>query len=303
MPQPGPARILAALTLAAGLAAMPAAAQTPAPPPATLAPAGVDPVVARVNGTELRLSDLSEAAQQLPAEMRSMPPGVLFPMLLDQMIDRVAIVALARKRGLEREPDVARQIARAQDQALQTALIGRDVGPMISEAAVRARYDRDIGGKMGEEELHARHILVPHEADARAVIAELKKGGDFVALAKAHSSDKGSAQDGDLGFFKKADMVPEFAAAAFALKPGQVSDNPVKTQFGWHVIRVEERRTTPPPAFEESYDGLRQKMIQEGVELVLKEARAGLIVEKFNADGSPQRATDNAEPPPNPPRK
>ncbi len=311
--QPGSVRLFAALMLAA--AAAPALAQAPATPapatpaPATPAPAPAatsrpaDPVVARVNGTEIRLSDVSEAAQQLPAEMRTMPPAMLFPLLVDKLVDEVAVVELARKRGLHQEPAVARQMARAQDQALQRALISREVGPDVTEEKLRARYESEIAGKPGTEEVHARHILLGSEADAKAVIAELKKGADFAALAKARSADKGSSDGGDLGFFKKADMVPEFAEAAFALKPGQITETPVKTQFGWHVIRLEERRTAPPPAFEEAYDGLRTKAIQEGVDEVLKEARAGLNVQRFNMDGTPRRATDNAEPPPAPAKR
>ena len=294
------ALLLAANLVAAGLLASPAAAQAPAP--ATSAPSAADPVIARINNTEIRASDLAEAAQSLPAEMRGMPPATLYPMLLDQLVDRAAIIDLARRRGLDREPTVARQMARAQDQALQTALISRDVGPLVGETELRARYDREIAGKPGEEEVHARHILLPNEADAKTVIAELKKGGDFATIAKARSTDKASG-DGDLGFFKKADMVPEFAAAAFALKPGQITDAPVKSQFGWHVIRLEARRTAPPQPFEEAYEALRIKTIQEGVEKILREARTGLTIEKFNMDGTPRRATDDAQPPPAPARR
>ena len=294
------ALLLAANLVAAGLVASPAAAQAPAP--ATSAPSAADPVIARVNNTEIRASDLAEAAQSLPAEMRGMPPAMLYPMLLDQLVDRAAIIDLARRRGLDREPTVARQMARAQDQALQTALISRDVGPLVGETELRARYDREITGKPGEEEVHARHILLPNEADAKTVIAELKKGGDFATIAKSRSTDKASG-DGDLGFFKKADMVPEFAAAAFALKPGQITDAPVKSQFGWHVIRLEARRTAPPLPFEEAYEALRTKTIQEGVEKLLQLARTGLVIEKFNLDGTPRRATDDAQPPPAPARR
>ena len=299
-----PPSLAVALALVAWLATPQANAQAPAPAPvaAAVPAAAADPVVARVNGADIRLSDLAEAAQGLPAEMRAMPPAMLHPMLIDQLIDRAAIVELARKRGLDREPAVARQIARAQDQALQTALISRDVGPLVSETELRARYDRELAGKAGEEEVNARHILLATEADARAVIAELKKGADFVTIARARSSDKASG-DGDLGFFKKTDMVPEFAAAAFALKPGQITETPVKTQFGWHVIRTEARRSAPAPAFEEAYEALRTKTIQEGVEKLLQQARIGLAVEKFNMDGTARRATDDAQPPPAPPAR
>jgi peptidyl-prolyl cis-trans isomerase C len=283
-------------------------APTPLPMPAPVpmpAPGGPaiasDPVVGRVDGSDIRLSEVSDAGQQLPEEMRGMPSNMLFPMLLDQVIDRRAILALAKRQKLEQDPNVARMIARAQDQALQTALITREVGPLVTDAALRARYDRDVANKPGEEEVHARHILVATEAEAKQVIADLNKGGDFAAIAKARSSDPGAAtQGGDLGFFKRADMLPEFANVAFALKPGETTQTPVKTQYGWHVIRLEERRTAPPVPFDTARDELRQKLIQEGIDKVLKEARAGLTIERFNPDGSPSRPTDGAEPPPAP---
>ena len=192
-----------------------------------------------------------------------------------------------------------RQVAAAEDRALQTAMLSKEVGPSVTDDAVHARYDQEIAGKPGEEEVHAKHILVDNEAEAKKIIADLKGGADFAALAKQHSKDPGGAQQGgDLGFFKKGEMVPEFATAAFALQPGQVSQTPVHSQFGWHVILVVERRRGEPPSFDQARDELRQKMIQEGVQKVVAKARASVAVEKFNLDGSPARATEQAEPPP-----
>jgi peptidyl-prolyl cis-trans isomerase C len=290
-----PLAALAALCCLAG----PASAQAPsAKPPTAQTPAAQDPVVARVNGAEIRLSDLQDAMQDLPAEYRSMPPQTLYPALINQLVDLEAVVAMARKQGLDKDPPVQRQMARAQEEALQSALFHRDIGPMVTDEAVHARYDRDIAGKPGEPEVHASHILVASEADAVVIIAELKKGGDFAAIAKARSSDPGAAQGGDLGWFKKGDMLPEFADVAFALQPGQITDKPVHTQYGWHVIRVEERRTTTPPPFEQARDELRNQMIQEGLQKLVASALAEVKVEKFNLDGSTPRPTDNAEPPP-----
>jgi peptidyl-prolyl cis-trans isomerase C len=266
------------------------------PPPAPSAP---DPVVAKVNGQEIRLSDVKDAAQALPANLHNMPTQTLYPMLLDQLIDGRALVAEARKTGLDKDPAVQRQVTEAADRALQTAVLSKEVGPSITDEAVRARYDHDVAGKPGEEEVHAKHILVDSEAEAKKIIGELKGGADFAALAKQYSKDpSGAQQGGDLGFFKKDEMVPEFATAAFALQPGQVSQTPVHSQFGWHVILLVERRNAEPPSFEKARDELRQKMIQEGVQKVVAKARASASVEKFNLDGSPVRATDTAVPPP-----
>jgi peptidyl-prolyl cis-trans isomerase C len=262
-----------------------------------------DPIVARVDGQEIHASDLAEAAQALPQDMRGMPPAVVMPMLIDQLVDRKAITLLARQRKFADDPGVLRAVARATDQAMQTALLQKEISPLITDAALKARYDRDFAGKPGETEVHARHILVPDEADAKAAIAEIKAGADFATVAKARSKDPGSADGGDLGFFKQGDMVPEFAAVAFALKPGEISQTPVKSQFGWHVIKVEERRQAPPASFEEQKDLIRQTVIQEGIQGIVKTAKVGLKIEIFNPDGTPKHATDLAEPPPAPVKK
>jgi peptidyl-prolyl cis-trans isomerase C len=278
-----------------GPAQPPAAAAAPAAKPA--APV-VDPVVARVDGRDVRQSDVMALAEGLPENVHGAPSAQLYPMLLDQLIDGQALVILARKTGLDKDPAVARQMQDAADRALQSALLSHDVGPSITEQALRARYDHDIAGKPGVEEVHARQILVPTEAEAKKIIADLKKGGDFEATAKKHASGPGGVQGGDLGFFRKDQIVPEFANAAFAMKAGEISQNPVHTQFGWHVIKVEERRTAPPQTFEQAHEALRQRMIQEGVQKVVAQARDGVKVEKFNRDGSTIRPTDGAQPPP-----
>jgi peptidyl-prolyl cis-trans isomerase C len=258
-----------------------------------------DPVVAKVNGQPILLSELNEAVASLPASTRSMPQQTLLPLVLEQLVDGRALAIEARKDGLDKDPAVARQMQLAEDQALQNALLHKDVGPLITDDAVRARYQSDIAGKPGVEEVHARHILVADEATAKKIIAELKKGGDFAALSKQYSKDPGAAQQGgDLGFFKQADMVPEFATAAFALKDGEVSPTPVHTQFGWHVIQTLEHRTAPPPDFDQSKEALRRQMIQEAVKKVVAQARSAVTVETFNLDGSPVKPTDSAEPPP-----
>jgi len=205
--------------------------------------------------------------------------------------------------------DLTEKQAKAEHARLQAEIAGhdrryyQDDAPTVSDAAydaLRARYQRDIANKPGEDEVHARHILVDNEDLAKKIIGDLKKGGDFAALAKEYSKDPGSDHSGDLGFFKQDEMVPEFAAAAFAMQPGQTSETPVHTQFGWHVIQVLERRHAEAPSFEQAHDELRQKVVQEGVQKALADARSRVTVEEFNLDGSPKRATDTAVPPPAP---
>jgi peptidyl-prolyl cis-trans isomerase C len=307
----GPARLLSAVALLGAAAATPALVQPAQAQPATSAqpapassapaqPAG-DPVLAKVNGQAIHLSDLKAASETLPPQARAMPPQQLYPMLLDQLIDAQALLVEAKKTGLDKDSEVQRSMQMAQDRALESALLNKEVRPQVTEEAVKARYDQQYAGKPGEAEVHARHILVADEATAKKIIAELKKGGDFAALSKQYSKDPSAAQQGgDLGFFKKTDMVPEFADAAFALKDKDITQVPVKTQFGWHVIQTLEHRTAPPPSFEQVRDELRQSMVQAAVQKEVADARAQVSVERFNMDGSPVKATDTAEPPPAP---
>ncbi len=283
---------LAGLTLASGAVL---AQPKPATPPA--AAAQQDPILAKVNGADIRLSDLNVLAQQLPPEARQLPPQQLIPQLLDQAIDGKALLALAKKQKLDQDPIVSKTMQAASDRALQTALIQREVGPTLEEAKIRAKYDHDIAGKPGEEEVHARHILVKTEAEANDIIAKLKAGADFATLAKEKSTDPAAASGGDLGFFKSADMLPEFSAVAFSLKPGQYSDKPVQTRYGWHVVKVEERRTAPAPTYEAVHDELRQQMIQDGINKAVGTARAAVKIERFNPDGSPLTAAKPAPAP------
>ena len=258
-----------------------------------------DPVLATVNGQAIHFSDVRDAAEQLPPQARSMPPQQLFPLLLDQLIDARALLIEAQKMGLDKDPIVQRQMQAAQDHALESALIAKTVRPQVTDEAVKARYESEYANKPGETEIHARHILVPDEATAKKIIADLKKGGDFAALSKQYSKDpSAAAQGGDLGFFKKGDMVPEFSDAAFALKDNEISPTPVKTQFGWHVIQVMGRRTEQAPTFEQERDKLRQQIAQAAIQKEVDNARGQVTVVRFNADGSQARPTDSLEPPP-----
>jgi peptidyl-prolyl cis-trans isomerase C len=282
-----PARLVAAVALVGLVSVGPAVAE---PDP--------DPVLAKVNGQPIHLSEVKAAAETLPPQARSMPPQQLYPMLLEQLVDAQALVVEAKKTGLDKDPDVQRTIKLTEDRALASALLNKVVRPQVSEEALKARYDEQYAGKTGETEVHARHILVPDEATAKKIIGDLKKGGDFAALSKQYSKDPGAAQQGgDLGFFKKGDMVPEFANVAFALKDNEVSPTPVKTQFGWHVIETLEHRTAQPPSFEQARDELRQQVAQAAVQKEVAQARNDVKVEKFNPDGSAAKATDTAEPP------
>ena len=294
VPGPAAAGLVALVLLVPVLLAAPAASQAPSrPAPAAQAPATppADPVVARVDGVEIRLSEVREAGEQLPDEVRDAPPAVLYPLILDQLIAQKALVAAARAAHLERDPEVRRRVARAEEQELQQAYLRREVAASVTDDGLRRRFAAQAAGAGGEEEVHARHVLVPTEAEARAALAEARApGADFAAVARRHSTGPGAQGGGDLGFFKKGDMVPEFAEAAFALKPGEISAEPVHTPFGWHVIKVEERRAGAPASFEDNREALRQAAFEEAVAATVERVRSAAKVERFNLDGTPVRA-------------
>ena len=282
---------LAAITIALLSAPALTLAQTALPPAPTAAagpPPSADTVIAKVGPDTIVYSDLQDAMQTLPEQLRAMPPAMLYPMLLDQLVDRDVIVLQAKKDKLQDDPKVKQAIAQATNMALQNALLTREIQPTLSPEAIQARYDKEYAGKSGDPQVHAEHILVASEEKAKDIIAQLNKGADFAALAKENSTDPSAKENsGDLGWFKKGDMLPEFSDAAFALKPGQITQTPVHTRFGWHVIKLEQTRVAPPPPIDEVRDEIRQQIIQEGVAKVLASAKQGVKVEKFNPDGTP----------------
>jgi peptidyl-prolyl cis-trans isomerase C len=272
------------------------AQKPPAKPPATAAatPAAQplkDPVVATVNGQPIRLSELEIAQQALPQQYRNMPLQAVFPALLDRIVDSKLVVQEGKKNKVTDDPAFKKRMAFVEDQVLQDFWIQREVARKVTAEKLQQRYEERLKSMPSEEEVHARHILVSTEDEAKAIIADLKKGAAFDKLAKEKSTDKASgAEGGDLGWFKKSDMVKEFADAAFALKKDELTETPVKTQFGYHVIKVEDRRKAPPPAFEELADQLREEMAREAVTAQLDQLRSGAKIEKFNIDGSKAEA-------------
>jgi peptidyl-prolyl cis-trans isomerase C len=275
---------------------------TPATPATPAGAPSAATVVATVDGHPIHLGDLDAAVQELPQQARAMPAQQLYPILVDQLVDREALVLAARKQGLDKDPAVQALMARADDQVLQNALLRRDIAPQINETNLRAMYDKEIGSKPGEQEVQASHILVPTEAQAKDIIAQLNKGADFATLAKKYSTDPTGAQNGgDLGYFKKGDMLPEFSNAAFAMKPGQITQTPVHTRYGYHVIKVFNTRLSSPPSFAASQQQLQQEMVQNLVQQEVAKAKQGVVIQRFNSDGSPATSTPAVIAPPGSP--
>src|SRR5690606_16250397 len=211
---------------------------------------GADPVIARVDGTEIRESDLALAEDDIGSGLQPSPPEMRREALLTYLIDVTLIAKAAEAQKLAEAPGFERRAAFARQKVLMEALLDRESKGAATDAAMKKIYDDSIAQNKPVEEVRARHILVETEEKAKEVLAKLKAGGDFEALAKAESKDTGSSDGGDLGYFTKEQMVPEFSEAAFKLEKGGLSE-PVKSQFGWHIIKLEDKRNKPLPEYEQ----------------------------------------------------
>jgi len=286
---------ISAIALVAVLAAFPALAQTPTPAPAAGAPSAppADPVIATVNGQPIHMSDVQAAAQDLPAQMQQLPPQQLFPLLVNQLIDRKALLVAAKSQNLQNNPQVAAAMEEAADEKLENAYIQEAVAPQVSDAAIAAAYKAQYAGKPGPEQVEARHILVKTQAEAQAIIEQLNHGANFAKLAQKDSIDPGAANGGELGWFSQNEMVPAFSNAAFALKPGQYTKTPVQSQFGWHVILCEGKRTAPTPSLADVKDQISQALADQAIKATLAAARSKVTIQVMNADGSPASTDPN----------
>src|ERR1700729_2357532 len=209
-----------------------------------------NPVLAKVNGSEIRQSDMAIAEEELGPSLEKMDPATRQENLLAFLIDMKIVSKAAEDKKVENNDEFKRRLAFARNRLLMDSLLATEGKAATTDEAMKKVYDDAAKQITGEQEVHARHILVETEDEAKEIKAQLDKGADFAELAKKESKDPGASDGGDLGFFTKDQMVPEFSAVAFALEPGKISD-PVKTQFGWHVIKVEEKRTRKAPDFEQ----------------------------------------------------
>lgn len=246
-----------------------------------------DPVVARVNGAEIHRSDAVSAQRSLPEQYRSIPLSTIYPALIKQMIATKLSVQAARAVGLDKDANVRRRIESFEARILEAAYLGRIIAGKVTEDALRARFEKSGGGAGGEEQVRARHILVKSRAEADRIIKEIANGADFEDLARKKSTGPSGARGGDLGYFVRGAMVKPFSQAAFALKPGEVTRKPVQTRFGWHIIKLEDRRKSTAPSFAEAREKLNAEMSSEIAQEIVLGLRQNAKVEQFNLDGSP----------------
>ncbi len=232
-----------------------------------------DKVVATVNGHSITEADLTLAEAEIGNELGNLPETTRRRVLVEFMIENQLYAEAAEAEKLGSGPDFDKRMAFWRQRALRDAYFEKTVKASIGEDAARAIYDDKIKQLKPEEEIQARHILVSSEDEAKKLLVRVEAGEDFAQLAKENSGDAGSkTQGGMLGYFGKGQMVPQFEEAAFALKKGEVS-KPVQSQFGWHVIKVEDRRQKPPPSFDEVKDRLIGSMVQSKAQNIAGELR------------------------------
>jgi peptidyl-prolyl cis-trans isomerase C len=280
-------RVATALALFAGFAGSVPATALAQTPPAAAAPAG-DPVLARVNGQEVRQSEVMATLRQMPPQVQQMPMDYVIPALVDQLVSVKLLAAAGYAQNLQNDDEVKSRMKRAEERAVQEVYLNRRVDQAITPDRLKTKYEEWLKENPPQDEVRASHILVADEATARRLIDEINKGADFADLARKNSTDPGSApQGGDLGYFGSQDMVAAFAEAAFTISPGKVGASPIQTQFGWHVIKVADKRQGAVSPLAEVEGQLRSDMQQEVVAALLEELRGGAKIEKFNADGTP----------------
>lgn len=276
---------IAALLMAAPLASAAAAEKKP------------DPVVAKIDGQEIRLSDLEAEKSLLPTRVQQLPMEQVYRPLLERVITNRLLTNAARKQKLQDDPAVKERLARLEDALVREVYIAKKIEDQITEERVKKRYDELIKSRKPTEEIQARHILVKTEKEARDIVKQLEKGADFAKLANQKSIGPTKDQGGNLGWFARGDMVKEFEEAAFALKKGEFGKEPVKTQFGWHVIKVEGRREKPAPELKEVREQITQTLLREFYQAEIRRLIAAAKIERFAADGKPLAQPKPAEAP------
>lgn len=285
-----PRRLLLAGSMLATLIALPALAQAPAPatpaaPAAPAASAARNPaaVLATVNGHTITERDYAAAEAELAEAAAGIPEAQRREQIIDYLVTMRVISGQARTERMAEGPENEARIRFATDRWLMENYIRREMERAVSPAAILAFYNERIRSQPTETEVRARHILVESEAEATAILAQLRGGANFEAVAKEKSKDPGSGQEGgDLGFFTRERMVPEFATAAFEAAAGQLV-GPVRTQFGWHVIRVEEKRETKPPELAEVEDQIRQFISRQAQTQIVTRLRTAAQINRPQA--------------------
>lgn len=235
--------------------------------------------VATVNGIAITEGDLKLAEDEIGRDLGNLPDPTKRRVLVEFLIENNLFAKAAEGAKLSEGADFDVRMKYWRNRALRDAYFEKEINTSVGEAAAKTYYDDQVKALKTKEEVEARHILVDSEDKAKELKKKIEEGGDFAALAKENSKDPGTKDDGGmLGYFSTGQMVPAFEQAAFALKKGEVS-NPVQSQFGWHLIKVEDRRQKPPPTFDEVKDRILASLVHQRAQAVAAKLREGAKIE------------------------
>ena len=238
-----------------------------------------DVSVATVNDQTIYLDEVMQVAENLPEQYRRQPLDTYFDQLVDEVVNTRLAATAAKEDGLESDPLLQRAIAIATNRILAEAYMAVEVRKMVTEEEIKDAYDRFVSDSDSREEVSARHILVDTEEEAKGLITKLSEGADFAELAKEFSTGPSGPNGGALGYFGRGQMVPDFEVAAFNLEIGTYTAAPVQTQFGWHVILLEDKRTAQPASLEEMREQIGTALSQQALARLIEEMRADATIE------------------------
>ena len=239
--------------------------------------------VARVNGSDITEAELTFAEAEVGAEIAGLPVEARRRVLVEYLIEAHLFADAAAKNQLGTGKEFEERLAYYKLRALRDTFYEKKVREAVTEAQAKAAYEEQVARIVPEPEVRVRHILLKTEQEAKDIVKQLKAGADFVELAKKSSDGPSAQTGGDLGYFSRGQMVKPFEDAAFALKPGQISD-PVQTEFGWHVLKLEDRRNRPVPAFDEVKDQLMASLIQNQLKTIVQNLRGTAKIEFLDPD-------------------
>ncbi len=253
--------------------------------------------VARVGDYTITAGDVAQAEADFSQELTQVPADRRRSIVIDVLVDMTLLAQAAEAAGLHKGPEFQRRLEFLRLRALRNIYVEKQIVATITPDDVKAEYDRQSAAFQPQEEIRARHILVASKEEAEAIIAELDAGEDFAELAREKSTGPTGPSGGDLGRFGRGRMVPEFEAAAFDLEVGAHSSEPVQTQFGWHVIKVEEKGESSPPPLAQMEDQIRGALVRQKFEAVMAGLRAETPVEIIGAaaDDAPTAHGDGAD--------
>ncbi len=254
-----------------------------------------NPVVATVNGDEIRRDEVIDAIRRMPAQFQQMPPEILIPAIAEQLAAGRLMAARGYAENLQDSEAVKLRVAEAERNIIQEVWLQQEIDARMTDEVIETAYADFLTANPPVEEVSARHILVETEDEGKALIERLKDGEDFAELAREASTGPTGPNGGDLGYFTKERMVPEFAEAAFAMDAGEYSETPVQTQFGWHVILVEDRRMTQPPSLDDVRGQLEGGLADQYVQEIIEELQAGAEIVVFGPDGEPLEPPASAD--------